>query len=58
MALFIGMKTQTFDIVDRGILIGNVRKRGVKEGLVNRCEELLRETKSKVRMGDREGNIF
>jgi len=47
-ALFIDLKA-AFDSVDRGVLVGAMRERGVREGLVKRVEEVLKETKSKVR---------
>lgn len=47
-----------FDSVDREILIESIRKRGVRGGLVVRCEELLRKTVSRVRVGNKEGNSF
>ncbi|XP_067217103.1 LINE-1 retrotransposable element ORF2 protein [Linepithema humile] len=56
-ALFIDLKA-AFDSVDRGILVGAMRERGVREGLVERVEEVLKETKSKVRVGGEEGGNF
>ncbi|XP_076301689.1 uncharacterized protein LOC143219703 [Lasioglossum baleicum] len=47
-----------FDSVDREVLLEAMRKRGVREGLVERCEEVLRETKSKIRVGEEEGECF
>jgi len=35
IALFINLKT-AFDLIDTGVLIGAMRKRGVKEDLVER----------------------
>lgn len=40
------------------MLIKTMRARGVREGLVDRVEELLRETKSRVKVGRRNGGIF
>jgi len=50
IALFIDLKA-AFDSLGRGVLIGAVRERGVREGLVERVEEILRETKNRVRIG-------
>lgn len=55
--LFVDMKA-AFDSVDRGKLIEAMRRRGVREGIVRRCMEILRETSCKVRVGDREGEEF
>lgn len=33
-----------------------IREREVREELVKRCEEVLRETKGRVRVGEREQN--
>jgi len=40
IALFIDLKA-AFDSLDRGVLIGPMRERGVREGLVERVEEIL-----------------
>ncbi|XP_067208444.1 golgin subfamily A member 6-like protein 25 [Linepithema humile] len=56
-ALFIDLKA-AFDSVDRGVLVGAMRERGVREGLVGRVEEVLKETKSKVRVGGKVGENF
>jgi len=47
--LFVDLKA-AFDSVDRDILIRTMRERGVREGLIDRIEVILRETKSKVRI--------
>lgn len=44
-----------FDLVDREVLLRVMRERGVREGLVRRCEKVLRET---VRVNGREGESF
>ena len=54
VVLFMDLKA-AFDSVDRGILVQAMRKRGVREGLVRICEEMLEETVSRVRVGDKEG---
>ncbi|XP_076287327.1 uncharacterized protein LOC143212411 [Lasioglossum baleicum] len=55
--MFVDLKA-AFDSVDREVLVEAMRKRGVREGLVERCEEVLRETKSKIRVGEEEGECF
>ncbi|XP_077259841.1 uncharacterized protein LOC143896126 [Temnothorax americanus] len=45
IACFVDLKA-AFDSVDRGILIKAMRERGIREGLVRRTEEMLRETKN------------
>lgn len=47
-----------FDSVDRGILMREMRKRGVREGLVIRCQDVLRETTDRVKVGRRVGARF
>ena len=47
-----------FDWVDRGKLVKAMRERGVREGLVARCEDILRETRSRVRVGGEVGKQF
>lgn len=53
---FVDMKA-AFDSVDREILIQMMRKKEVRESLVVRCKEMLEETVSRVRVGDKEGGI-
>lgn len=55
--LFINIKT-AFDSVDREILIKCIRKKRLREGLVVRCKEMLKETMSKVRVGEKRGKDF
>lgn len=55
--LFVDMKV-AFDTMDRGVLVETMRRKGVREGLVRRCEEVLRETISRVRVGGEEGREF
>jgi len=50
IAVFVDLKA-AFDSVDRRILLDAMRERGVREGLVERVTEVLRETKSRVRAG-------
>lgn len=50
MSFFVDLKAE-FDSVDREVLVEILRERGVREGLVERIEEVLRETKSRVKVG-------
>lgn len=47
-----------FDSIDREILSGAIRQKALREGLVIRKEEVLRETRSKMRMGEYLGREF
>ncbi|CAD6237892.1 GSCOCG00012499001-RA-CDS [Cotesia congregata] len=57
IALFVDFKA-AFDSVDRVELSKALRKRGVSEGLVRRCEVVLKETCSRVRVGKELGERF
>jgi len=57
VALFVDLKA-AFDSVDREVLMGVMRERGVKEELAKRVEQVLRKTKSKVRIGGKVGDCF
>ena len=57
VVMFIDMKA-AFDSVDREVLVRAMRGRGVREELVGRCEEILKETSCRVRVGDEEGERF
>lgn len=48
--MFLDLKT-AFDLVDRKVLLETMRRKGIREGLVERVREMLRETKSRVRVG-------
>jgi len=50
IALFVDLKA-AFDSVDREVLIKAMKGRGIKEGLVKRVEQVLREMKCRVRVG-------
>lgn len=56
VALFVDLKA-AFDSLDRGILVNAMRERGVR-GIVERVVELLKETKSRVRIGGEVGDSF
>lgn len=47
-----------FDTVSRKTVVEAVRGRGVREGLVEKIEEVLRETRCRVRIGEEEGEGF
>lgn len=50
VALFADIRA-AFDSVERGILIGMIRKKGIRKGLIRRVEEVLRETRNRVKVG-------
>ncbi|KAL6419175.1 hypothetical protein ACFW04_014052 [Cataglyphis niger] len=50
VAFFIDLKT-AFDSVDRRKLVKVMRERGVREGLVKRSDDILRETRNRMRRG-------
>lgn len=47
-----------FDILNRKSLMKIIKKREIREGLVNRCGEILMETKSRVRIRREVGKKF
>lgn len=53
MAMFVDLKA-AFDSVDRRWVI-KMKKKNIREGIVQRVEEVLRDTKSRVRMGGETG---
>jgi len=57
IAVFVDLKA-AFDSVDREELLKALREGGVREGLVERVAEILRETKSRVRMRGELGEDF
>ncbi|XP_011859447.1 PREDICTED: golgin subfamily A member 6-like protein 22, partial [Vollenhovia emeryi] len=57
VATFVDLRA-AFDSVDRGVLLREMRGREVREGLVERVEEVLRETKSRVKVGGEVGEAF
>jgi len=50
VAMFVDLKA-AFDSVDRKILLNTMKERGIREGLVERVEEAIRETKIRVKIG-------
>jgi hypothetical protein len=57
VATFVDLKA-AFDSVDREVLGKAMRERGVREGLRCRIEEVYRETRSRVRVGEIMGESF
>lgn len=57
VAFFIDLRA-AFDSVDREILVREMRKGGGREGIMVRCEDVLRETRNKVKTGERKGAQF
>lgn len=53
-SVFVDLKA-AFDSVHRGKLIEAMWERGVREGLIKRIEEMVKETRSRVRVGEKEG---
>lgn len=56
-ALFVDMKA-TFDSVDRRILYKAMGERGIREELIKRVSVVLKETKSRVKVGGEMGESF
>jgi len=56
VALFVDLKA--FDSVDRRVLVNVMRERGVRRGLVEKVKEMLKETRSRVRVGGEIGESF
>jgi len=57
VTLFVDLKA-AFDSVDRGIMYKAMRERGIREGLIERVRKVLRETKSRVKVGGELGESF
>lgn len=57
VALFVDLKA-VFDSVDRDRLIGAMKERGMREEIVGRVEQVIRETKCRVRVEEKDGNCF
>jgi len=57
VAFFVDLKAAS-DSVDREVLGKAMRERGVGEGLVKRCEDVLRETRNRVRVGEGLSEVF
>lgn len=57
LRFFIDLRA-AFDRMDRKVLVGEMRRQGVREGLVERVEEMLRESINRVRVGGKMGEKF
>lgn len=57
VVMFIDMKA-AFVLMDRDMLVESIKKREVREGLMSRCEEVLRETMSRIKVEKKEENSF
>lgn len=57
VALFVDLKA-AFDSVDREILMRMMKGRGITDGITKRVVKLLRETRSRVRVGREVGGTF
>lgn len=51
VVLFVDLRA-AFDTVDREILWKTMRERAIREELVRRCEDMLKETRNRVRIGE------
>lgn len=57
VALFVDLKA-AFDSVDREVLVGTMRECGIREGLTVKVKQVIRETKSRVRIKEEIGESF
>lgn len=57
IAFFVDIKA-VFDSVNRDILMEAIRSRGIEEGFVCKCGEVLKETRCKIRVGGKMGEEF
>lgn len=57
VALFVDLKA-AFDLVNREVLVRTMREKGITDGITERVVELLRETRSRVRVGRKIGGTF
>lgn len=57
VAIFVDLRA-AFDSVDREILWKTMRERGIREGMVRRYEDMLRETSSRVRVREERSEQF
>lgn len=48
--MFVDLRA-AFDTVDRTVLYETIKERGIREGLIRRIKEFLRETRSRVKAG-------
>lgn len=57
VAFFVDLRA-AFDSVDREILWRAMKKKEIREGLVKRCEDILRETRNRVKVGEERSEHF
>lgn len=57
VALFVDL-TAAFDSVDREILERALKEKGIREDLVGKCMNMMRETRNRVRIGDELREVF
>ncbi|XP_020298257.1 uncharacterized protein LOC109862594 [Pseudomyrmex gracilis] len=57
MAFFVDLRS-AFDMVDKGVLTRTMNERGVRKELVEKCMELYKETRIRVRKGEKVGKKF
>lgn len=55
--MFMDLKA-AFDSMDRGMLLREMKGRRIRKGIVERVKEVMRETKSRVRMEGETGEAF
>lgn len=57
VAMFVDLKA-AFDSMDSGMLLEEMRRRAVREGLIERVRKVLRETRNRIRVGKEVGEKF
>lgn len=57
VVLFVDLRA-AFNSVDRGVLVKTMRRKGIRKGLMRSVEEIVRETRSRVKAGKEMGRDF
>lgn len=57
IAFFVDLRV-AIDSVDRETLVEAMRRKRIREGIVVRCEDILRKTRNKVWAGGNWGQVF
>lgn len=57
VAMFVDLKA-AFDSADMDVLIRAMKEQGVREGLIKRVEQVIRETRTRVKVGEEFGDSF
>lgn len=57
VVLFVDLKA-AFDSVNRGVLVREMMARGIRKVFIRRVEEVVRETKNRIRVGENLGDSF